>query len=105
MTIKTITYQRVLNLGNYESKRLEMTAEISEGDDPEAAASHLIETVERKVREDVTQKIKEEIRQLKHELWELNTEISTKKSLETKEPDPDDIPFDSGENSPNLSDF
>jgi len=28
MKIKTITVQRVKNLGNYESERLEMTAEV-----------------------------------------------------------------------------
>lgn len=28
MKVKTITYQRVKNLGNYESERLELTAEV-----------------------------------------------------------------------------
>jgi hypothetical protein len=28
MEVKTITYQRVKNLGNYESESLEMTAEV-----------------------------------------------------------------------------
>jgi hypothetical protein len=35
MKIRTITYQRVRNLGNYESERLEMVAEL-EDDDEEA---------------------------------------------------------------------
>jgi hypothetical protein len=34
MKIKTITYQRVKNLGNHESKRLEMIADVSDGEDP-----------------------------------------------------------------------
>lgn len=37
MQIKTITYQAVKNLGNYESERLEMTVEL-EGEDPDEAA-------------------------------------------------------------------
>ncbi len=33
MKYKTITYQRVVNLGNYESHRLEITAEIDTSDE------------------------------------------------------------------------
>lgn len=33
MQIKTISYQRVRSLGNYESERLEATAEIEESED------------------------------------------------------------------------
>lgn len=33
MKIKTITYQRVKNLGNYESERLEASADLPEGED------------------------------------------------------------------------
>jgi hypothetical protein len=90
MKIKTITYQRVLNLGNYESKRLEMTAEIPEGDDVESATSSLMELVERKIREDSEQEIRRTIRELKNQLLKLNEEIAAKK-LEAY---PDDIPFD-----------
>jgi hypothetical protein len=32
MKFKTITYQRVKNLGNYESERIELTVELSEDD-------------------------------------------------------------------------
>lgn len=41
MKIKTISYQRVKNLGNYESERLEMSAELFDGEDPEDAAAGL----------------------------------------------------------------
>lgn len=43
MKYKTITYQAVKNLGNYESERLEMTVELDslEEDDPEVAAFSL----------------------------------------------------------------
>lgn len=96
MQIKTITYQRVLNLGNYESKRLEMTAEIDEGDDLEFETSFLMEMVERKVREDAQKAIEEELRQLRQELRDLRKEHqAVKASLEPqKEVDPDGIPFD-----------
>ncbi len=33
MNPKTVTYQRVRNLGNYESERLEITVEIDDEDD------------------------------------------------------------------------
>jgi small-conductance mechanosensitive channel len=41
MKVKTITYQRVKNLGNYESKRFEMTAEINDDEDVETAIATL----------------------------------------------------------------
>lgn len=34
MRYKTITYQRVKNLGNYNTERLEMTIELDEDDSP-----------------------------------------------------------------------
>ncbi|WP_414579613.1 hypothetical protein [Anabaena sp. CCY 9402-a] len=80
MQIKTITYQRVLNLGNYESKRLEMTAEIYEGDDLEFETTFLMEMVERKIREDATKKVEEEIRLLRKELRQLREEQETSQS-------------------------
>lgn len=33
MRYKTVTFQRVVNLGNYQSERVEITAEIDEKDD------------------------------------------------------------------------
>jgi hypothetical protein len=41
MKIKTISYQRVKNLGNYESERLEMFAELDEDEDPDTVAVQL----------------------------------------------------------------
>lgn len=45
MKITTITYQVVKNLGNYESERLEMSAQLEEGEDPEEAALKLRQRV------------------------------------------------------------
>lgn len=96
-----ITYQRVLNLGDYNSKRLELSEEVLEGDDEEEAISRVMEKVERKIREDVSTKIEQEIRQLKKELRELQTEYDMLKNqkenlqqIALPDPDPDDIPFD-----------
>lgn len=46
MNVKTITYQKVKNLGNYESERLEMTIELDPSDDAEAAARILMVKVQ-----------------------------------------------------------
>lgn len=45
MEIKTITYKRTNNLGNYCSESLEMTAELEQGDSPLEAAADLQEKV------------------------------------------------------------
>jgi hypothetical protein len=37
MKVQTISVQRIKNLGNYQSERLEMIAVINEGEDPDAA--------------------------------------------------------------------
>ncbi|MEH1807548.1 hypothetical protein [Nostoc sp.] len=103
MAIKNITYQRVINLGNYESKRLELSAEVLEGDDAEEEIARVMEMVERKIREDAAIKFEQEIRQLKKILRELQTEYdmlnNQKENLQPNakpDPDPDNIPFDSG---------
>ncbi len=41
MKITKVTIQRVKNLGDYESKRLELTAELNEDDDLDAAIASL----------------------------------------------------------------
>ena len=46
MNVKTISYQKVKNLGNYESERLEMTIELDPGDDADTAAKALIAKVQ-----------------------------------------------------------
>ena len=43
MKITEVTYRRVFNLGNYETLALELTAEINEGEDPQAALDQLAE--------------------------------------------------------------
>lgn len=41
MKFKTITYQRVKNLGNYESERLELSVELDEDDDEAVAIARI----------------------------------------------------------------
>lgn len=106
MKIKTISCKRILNLGSYESRHFDTTADIYEGEDPDVESSKLIEFVERKIRERVDLEIKatdlkEQIADLKYELARLEEQ---KAALTTVEPDPGDVPFESGEVS-NSSDF
>lgn len=46
MQIKTISYRRVNNLGNYNSEHLEMFAELEDGEEPISAAKVLKACVE-----------------------------------------------------------
>lgn len=46
MKFKTITYQRVKNLGNYESERLELSVELDENDDEAVAIASIKSKVE-----------------------------------------------------------
>lgn len=41
MNITTITYSRTVNMGNYESKKIEATCEPDDGEDPSAACDAL----------------------------------------------------------------
>ncbi|WGV25942.1 hypothetical protein [Halotia branconii] len=107
MQIKTISYKRIFNAGNYESKHLEMFAEVYEEDDIETETSHLMETVERKIREDASEQLKQELSELKKErrkLLEAIEQLQKEKDklTGTEEPNPDEIPFDS---SASLSNF
>lgn len=103
MKIKTITYKRIYNLGNYESKHLEECDEVFEGEDIEEAISRLMERVERKIREPAHREFEEQIRQLKEELRGLKEQISEAKaelstlSQKAEEADPDNIPFEAGD--------
>lgn len=47
MEYKSISYQRVKNLGNYESERLELTAEVNQDDDINLAIDRLKHKVEK----------------------------------------------------------
>lgn len=46
MEIKTIIYQKVKNLGNYESQRMEMIAELEEDDNVDQCVAELKNKVE-----------------------------------------------------------
>lgn len=48
MKLKTITYGRTMNLGNYENFRLEMSIELEEGDDSNTAFETLTKSVDSK---------------------------------------------------------
>lgn len=74
MKIETITYKRVKNLGNYENETFQATATVTEADDPETAAKKLREFVNSQLYPPQTQP-----------------------EQDPDNPDPDDIPFDSGE--------
>ncbi|WP_016951234.1 hypothetical protein [Anabaena sp. PCC 7108] len=75
MKVKTISYKRILNLGNYESKHLEMSIEVDGCLElAEEECSVLMETVERKIREDQSVAIREEIMSLRSMLRSLKTE-------------------------------
>ena len=104
MAIKTITYQRVLNLGNYESKRLELSAEVLEGDDPDEKISRLMEKVERKIREDAAIEINKEMSILESnrtrlisEVYALNVELKKLGKIKDESGESDNVPFESGE--------
>ena len=47
MKVKTVTYKRVKNLGNYQTETLEMTAEIDDWEDYTEAAETLRTRVNR----------------------------------------------------------
>ncbi|MEH2371506.1 hypothetical protein [Nostoc sp.] len=80
MKVTTITYQRVLNLGDYNSARLEKTAQADEHEDQEVATQNLIESVERQIHEKaIHNKIDQEIRNRKKELASLITEYAVLK--------------------------
>ncbi len=79
---RIITYQRVLNLGNYESKRLELSEFVDADEDIETATSRVMEFVEEKIREDSHRKIQDEISEAVARLMELKKQISEYESLQ-----------------------
>ncbi|AVH73833.1 hypothetical protein [Nostoc sp. 'Lobaria pulmonaria (5183) cyanobiont'] len=76
MQVTTITYQRVLNLGDYNSARLEKTAVIPDDyEDHEVATQIIIESVERQIHEEhIHNQLDKEIRDRKKELAALKAE-------------------------------
>ncbi|BAT53762.1 hypothetical protein NOS3756_27250 [Nostoc sp. NIES-3756] len=106
MEIKTISCERVINLGNYESRRLHLGAELAPGEDVETAIVSLVELVERKAKERYdlmieSKELRQEVRQLQQELEQLKAEKNNLTG--NQEPDPDNIPFDEGASSPKTS--
>ncbi|MEH1857499.1 MAG: hypothetical protein V7L21_05755 [Nostoc sp.] len=78
MQVTTITYQRVLNFGDYNSARLEKTAVIpDEYESHEYATQTLIESVERQIHEEhIHNLLDKEIRDRKKELMALKAEYA-----------------------------
>lgn len=118
MQLKSISYKRVLNLGNYENKHLELFGEVAEGDNEDEAILHLMELVERNIRSQIGKQFQKEIldleakrNQLDDQVYNLKRDIAkleqTKAELEKlqpsqdnstgQEPSIDDIPFDAGD--------
>ncbi|BAY08606.1 hypothetical protein [Calothrix sp. NIES-2098] len=119
MQLKSISYKRVLNLGNYENKHLELFGEVAQGDDEDEAILHLMELVERNIRSQIGKEFQKQIldleakrNQLDDQVYNLKREIAkleqTKAELEklqpsqdnsttTGEPSIDDIPFEAGD--------
>ncbi|OCQ98972.1 hypothetical protein BCD64_23320 [Nostoc sp. MBR 210] len=102
MQIKTISYERVLNLGNYENKKMALFAEVLEGEDPEEAISRLADTVERKIRESVNSEYQRQMLKLEADKERLAEQVANLKA-ELKqlcklkdEPENQHIPFDAG---------
>jgi hypothetical protein len=120
MQLKSISYKRVLNLGNYENKHLELFAELADGDDEDAAILHLMELVERNIRSQIGKQFQKQIldleaqkNRLDDQVYYLKKEITQlektkaeqellkpqQDSVTETEPDPDNIPFEAGDTS------
>lgn len=77
MKVTTITYQRVLNIGDFNSCRLEKTALADEFEDHEEATQVLIESVERQIHENAIHKqIDQEVRDRREKLTVLKAEYA-----------------------------
>lgn len=53
MTVTTITYARLVNVGQYENFRIEMTADLAPGEDAGQAAAALRDQVHAAIREEL----------------------------------------------------
>ena len=65
LKINTITYQRVKNLGNYETERLEVSISIDENEDPDFALKKLKFWVDKKLSL-IEKPSKDEVNDAKH---------------------------------------
>ncbi|MGM3305086.1 hypothetical protein ACSQ6I_03720 [Anabaena sp. WFMT] len=84
MGIKTVTYKRILNIGNYEARHLEATFEFPENTTPdwvEEESTELMEFVERKIREDHSVEIRSQLASLEREVQQLKKDRSSLKFL------------------------
>ncbi|WP_427159420.1 hypothetical protein ACQFX9_25875 [Aliinostoc sp. HNIBRCY26] len=110
MQIKTISYERVLNLGNYENKKMALFAEVTEGEDAEEAISQLADTVERKIRESVNSEYQRQMLKLEADKERLAEDVANLKAELKRlgklkdEPENPHIPFDAGATVPNSPD-
>ncbi|OUL28796.1 hypothetical protein [Nostoc sp. 106C] len=105
MQLKSISYKRVLNLGNYENKHLELFAEVALGEDENAAILELMELVERNIRSQIGKQFQKEILDLEAQRNKLSDEVyylkqeliklGKIKDEPAKEDNPD-IPFETG---------
>ncbi|WP_157374040.1 hypothetical protein [Nostoc sp. PCC 7107] len=68
---------------------MSLFAEVEEGDDVEESISRVMETVERKIREEICDQYEASIRRLKQELRELQQQVTAAKS---PRPEDDGIP-------------
>jgi predicted nuclease with TOPRIM domain len=73
MQITKATYKRLVNLGSYENRSLELTIDINENDDVNQLVSNLVAEVELRVR-DVD--IEAEVNKRRQRLEELKTEVN-----------------------------
>ncbi|WP_193196398.1 hypothetical protein [Nostoc sp. MG11] len=108
MQLKTVSYKRVLNLGNYENKHLELFAEVLEGDDEDAAILKLMELVERNIRSQIGKEFQKQIldleaqkNRLSDEVYYLKQDLIKLGKIKDEPPKEDnpDIPFEAGETS------
>lgn len=119
MEIKTISYQRVLNLGNFESKRLEMSAGLEPEDDIHIATRDLIELVEEKIHahieseilsrinklETTANNLRQQISYLEEKLGKLKSEQDDLTVFTGEEPSSDGIPFRNADETINTPDY
>ncbi len=82
MEIKTIAYKRIKNLGNYENKTLEVTANLTEGEDFNVAAANLQQLVDNNLGiEQEIEDLKRVRAELEDRLYLLNNHWTTVKDF------------------------
>jgi chromosome segregation ATPase len=74
MKFQAITYQRIKNLGNYESERIEISAELEDGDDKDEAMAQLRSWVGRQLS------LRAEVQDLRDQKRDLRLKLEETKS-------------------------